>query len=173
MPSNKQLAANRQNAALSTGPVTEAGKAVVAKNAVRHGLLSETVLLKGEDSDALAALRERLMEDLCPKDELESVLIDRIVAAVWRLRRLHSVEVGIFREEMDSPFGGGTAGMAFIRDGNGANAFSKLSRYEAGIERSLYRAFHEVQRLQAARAGQPVPVAVVVDVVGARDELEG
>ena len=47
-----------------------------------------------------------------------------------------------------------------------ADAFSKLSRYGAGIERSLYRALHELQRLQATRAGQPVlaPAAVDVDV---------
>ncbi len=40
-----------------------------------------------------------------------------------------------------------TLGRTFIRDANEANAFSKLSRYEATIERSLYRALHELQRL--------------------------
>src|SRR6516164_9754675 len=34
----KMLAANRANAARSTGPRTRAGKAVVARNALRHGL---------------------------------------------------------------------------------------------------------------------------------------
>ena len=33
----------------------------------------------------------------------------------------------------------------------GANAFTNLSRYEASIDRSLYRALHELLRLQAAR----------------------
>ena len=45
-----------------------------------------------------------------------------------------------------------TLGRTFIRDANDANAFSKLSRYETNLERSLYKALHELQRLQAARS---------------------
>lgn len=62
-----------------------------------------------------------------------------------------------------------TLGRTFIRDANGANAFSKLSRYEVSIERSLYRALHELQRLQAARRAEgkvSPPVAVDVEVSG-------
>jgi hypothetical protein len=68
-----------------------------------------------------------------------------------------------------------TLGRTFIRDANKANAFSKLSRYETTIERSLFKALHELQRLQAARgAGGNVspPVTVDVDVSGiSREEL--
>ena len=62
-----------------------------------------------------------------------------------------------------------TLGGTFIRDAEGANAFSKLSRYETMIERSLYKALHELQRLQAARRADgdaPPPVAIDVDVSG-------
>ena len=62
-----------------------------------------------------------------------------------------------------------TLGRTFIRDAEGANAFSKLSRYETAIERSLYRALHELQRLQAARrarGGVAPPAVVDVDVSG-------
>ena len=62
-----------------------------------------------------------------------------------------------------------TLGQTFIRDANEANDFSKLSRYEAGIEWSLYKALRELQRLQAARGAEgnvPPPVAVDVDVSG-------
>ena len=39
-------------------------------------------------------------------------------------------------------------------------------RYEVTLERSLYKALHELQRLQAARDGQavPLPEAVEVDI---------
>ena len=60
-----------------------------------------------------------------------------------------------------------TLGQTFVRDANKANAFSKLSRYETTIERSLYKALHELQRLQAARGvGGNVspPLAIDVDV---------
>ena len=66
-----------------------------------------------------------------------------------------------------------TLGQTFIRDASKANAFSKLSRYETTIERSLFKALHELQRLQAARgAGGNVapPVAVDVDVSGVSRE---
>ena len=44
-----------------------------------------------------------------------------------------------------------TLGRTFARDAENANAFSKLSRYETTIERGVYKALHELQRLQAAR----------------------
>jgi len=39
-----------------------------------------------------------------------------------------------------------------------------LSRYEVTLERSLYKALHELQRLQAARHGKAVPPPRAVDV---------
>jgi len=44
------------------------------------------------------------------------------------------------------------------------NMLDTLSRYEAHLERSLYKALHEIERLQATRAGQPVPPPLAVDV---------
>jgi hypothetical protein len=40
----------------------------------------------------------------------------------------------------------------------------KVSRYEAHLSRQLYQALHELQRLQAARAGQVVPPPAALDV---------
>ncbi|MBI2842382.1 MAG: hypothetical protein HYX78_03180 [Armatimonadetes bacterium] len=167
MATTKQIAANRKNAALSTGPVTKSGKATVASNAVRHGLLSREAILKGEDEASLSDFSARMWTELQPSGEVETLLVDRIIASAWRLKRLIRVEVGLFHREMDDMFGErGDVGLAFIRDGNGADAFSKLSRYESAIERSMYRALHELQRLQAERAGQNVPLPVVVEVCG-------
>ena len=45
-----------------------------------------------------------------------------------------------------------------------ADALSKLSRYETTLERSMFRALHELQRLQAARSGQSVAPPAVLDV---------
>lgn len=62
--------------------------------------------------------------------------------------------------EEDSP----TIGLTFIRGSSGADVFSKFQRYEATIERSYYRALHELQRLQQARLGAYVPPPLAVDV---------
>lgn len=42
----------------------------------------------------------------------------------------------------------------------------KFRRYEAHIDRTLYKALHELQRLQAVRHGHkfPVPLAIDIDV---------
>jgi hypothetical protein len=62
-----------------------------------------------------------------------------------------------------------TLGRTFARDAERANAFTKLIRYEATIDRGIYRAINELRRLQAARraAGDVSPPAVIdVDVSG-------
>ena len=40
----------------------------------------------------------------------------------------------------------------------------KVNRYETSLERSLYKALHELERRQAARNGQAVPPPVTVDI---------
>jgi hypothetical protein len=172
MTSARKTEANRRNALKSTGPKTPEGKAAVRLNALRHGLLTQQILLPGEDEDVLRELDERLRAELQPVGELENLLVDRIIAAYWRLWRLGRVEAGIFIKQSYGNVGvpdTSALGLAYIRDGNSANAFSKLSRYETAIERGLYKALHELQRLQAARAATgsvPPPVAVDVDVSG-------
>src|SRR5215211_7001331 len=53
MTSDKKTEANRRNALKSTGPKTLEGKAAVRLKALRHGLLSQEMLLPGEDEEAL------------------------------------------------------------------------------------------------------------------------
>jgi hypothetical protein len=173
MTSDKKAEANRRNALKSTGPRTPEGKAAIRLNALRHGLRSEEILLPGEDEEALRELDQYLRAELQPVGELENLLIDRVVAAYWRLRRVGRVEAGIFTwSKLDSETA--ELGLTFIRDANGANAFSKLSRYEAGIERSLYKALHELQRLQVARhtkSSVTPPAAIDVHVTGVSGEV--
>jgi hypothetical protein len=172
MTSARKAEANRQNALKSTGPKTPEGKAAVRHNSLRHGLLSEDIVLPGEDEEALRELAERLSAELQPVGELETILVGRVTSLLWRLRRLERVEAGMFVRGSHGVVGDldtSTLGLAFIRDGNGANAFSKLSRYETTMERGLYKALHELQRLQTNRgaAGSiPPPLAVDVDISG-------
>jgi hypothetical protein len=55
-------------------------------------------------------------------------------------------------------------GEAFVQDSKEANALPKLSRYEKSIEQSFYKALHELERLQGARAGKEIPVPLMIDV---------
>jgi len=57
-----------------------------------------------------------------------------------------------------------SVGEAFIRDVEGPNAMAKVRRYQAALENSFYRAYHELQRVQAARRGSPVILPEAVDI---------
>ena len=98
MTSDKQTRANRRNALMSTGPKTPQGKAA-RQNALSHGLLSAEMLVPGEDEAALKELSESLRDELRPVGDLEGLLVERVIAAAWRLRRLGRVEAGIFAWE--------------------------------------------------------------------------
>lgn len=96
--SMKQIEANRRNAQLSTGPRTPRGKAVAKMNAVKHGILSTQVLVRGrhakENRRELVALHERFVADLQPVGPVEEMLVDQVVTAHWRLRRALTAEAG-------------------------------------------------------------------------------
>ena len=83
--SAKQIAANRQNAEKSTGPRTPQGRAASSMNALKHGILSRQVLVRGrnlqESEEDLKALHQRFWEDLQPVGPLEELLVDQIVTA--------------------------------------------------------------------------------------------
>ena len=96
MTSEKKKEANRRNALKSTGPRTPEGKDAVRRNALKHGLLSQEVLLPGEDADVLRELNEGLKAELQPVGVLENRLVDQIIAASWKSWRAARVETGIF-----------------------------------------------------------------------------
>ena len=59
---------------------------------------------------------------------------------------------------------GETLAIAFTQATSKTDPLTKLSRYEVTIERSLYRALHDLQRLQAARHGRALDAPRVIDV---------
>jgi hypothetical protein len=90
--SDRRTLANRSNASKSTGPQTIEGRAVASRNALRHGLRSNQLLLDGEDPEELVALQADLLEALAPVGAIELSLAERIVVAIWRQRRLARAE---------------------------------------------------------------------------------
>ena len=96
--SAKQIAANQRNAQKSTGPRTPQGRAASRMNALKHGILSKQVLVRGlildECESELEALHGRFWDELQPAGPLEEMLVDQIVTAHWRLRRALTAESG-------------------------------------------------------------------------------
>ena len=97
--SPRKRAANRANAARSTGPRTVTGKARVSMNAVRHGLAAQAALLPGEDPEELAALARAYEADLRPRGAMERDLVARIVGINWRLRRVARAEEAMWARQ--------------------------------------------------------------------------
>jgi hypothetical protein len=100
MTSERQKAANRANARHSTGPKTSEGKAAVRLNALRHGLLTRDVVLPGEDANAFEELFNQVRANLSPVGPIEEFLVDRVVNAMWRLRRLERAETALFHSRI-------------------------------------------------------------------------
>ena len=96
MSTLKQINANRLNSEMSTGPNTKVGKAIVSRNAIKHGLLATNVLLPCEEGKDFEELGRNLRSELQPKGELEIILVHRIVSLIWRLRRVEQIETAIF-----------------------------------------------------------------------------
>jgi hypothetical protein len=98
--SERQRAANRANALHSTGPKTLDGKTAVRFNAVRHGLLARDVVLPEEDAGAFEDLWNQVRANLSPVGPIEEFLVDRVINAMWRLRRLGSAETALFHSRV-------------------------------------------------------------------------
>ena len=97
MTSFRQIEANRCNAQLSTGPVTEEGKRRSRQNAVRHGLTAETVIDALEGAEDYAAFEMAVTADYDAQSAVERELALRLASLLWRLRRATAIESGLFK----------------------------------------------------------------------------
>jgi hypothetical protein len=90
-----QLEANRQNAKLSTGPTSEAGKLKVSTNAVKTGLTGRTVLLPFDDAPAYEALLLSYQKEFSAVGPVETGLVQSLVDTCWRLERIPGLEYAL------------------------------------------------------------------------------
>ena len=155
--SEKQLESNRENAKLG-GVKTEEGKAISRYNAI-----NETVLVE---------IGKKLRSELQPQSELELVLVDRITANVWRLKRVMQIEREMIEADKNDTYNSKKSiGKGFTSYNTvHYDTYGKLIRYETSIERGIYKALHELQRLQADRNGEKVPLPVAIDLDISKEE---
>ena len=154
------------------GPRTVRGKTTSSKNARTHGLTSKDAVLPGESAKEFQALRTQLGETLQPLGALEEELVERVLMCMWRLRRAYRVETSIYADklqELEDPL---RLSLALVAKDSklghiyemAMTAIDKVTRHEATYERSMYKALHELERLQKARAGEYVPAPAVADL---------
>ena len=90
--SKAQIKANRKNAKRSTGPKTIQGKLKVSQNAITHGIFATSTLLPHENAQDFAALSQHILEAFPPIDAHAEYLVEEIVLAIWRQKRLRLAE---------------------------------------------------------------------------------
>jgi len=181
--SPKQLAANRANAAQSTGPRTPEGKARSARNSVKHGFTASTfAVVRLEDLQEIAHLKAGLIAAYQPANSQELFALERMAVAQQTIRRAARLEAGLFTtclnetlDTNDRPFtpmsielaGDGDIeitraqnrnyclAQGFHRLSQQSNSWSLCMRYKVLAERQYRRALEDFDRLKALRPNLP------------------
>ena len=170
MATNKQIEANRRNAAKSTGPKTEEGKQTSKANAWKHGLAAKNMLyspMRHEDHNAFLEMRNDLMKSWQPAGLKEEQLVDMIASAYNRMQRLERIESGYMDRALatmqrrfglpDTPteaddFGCGVA----MGDEKNQLTFETLDRYRKNAWLDYERAVRRLEAMQKARREQAI-----------------
>ena len=179
--SPKRLAANRANAAHSTGPRTPQGKARAAQNSRNHHFFPDRfAVVRLEEAGALAKLRADLIATYQPVNSQELFAIERMALAQQSILRAATIESGLLTcclNEAIDPDGhpvfllqpdltqdiAVTAAQnrahllaeGFLRQSRASNAIQQMFRYLTTSERQYRRALEEFERLKKLRAELP------------------
>jgi hypothetical protein len=86
--SQKKIEANRQNAQLSTGPKSAEGKMTSSRNAAKHGLLINDVVITArdgkEDQTEFDTLLAELRDYYRPSAIVEDLLVRELAVSYWK-----------------------------------------------------------------------------------------
>jgi hypothetical protein len=122
-----------------TGPRTEAGKAISARNSTKHGLFAQRdFILEGEDEE-YAQTFTGLMAELAPGSILEQTFATEIMGANWRLRRCGMLEFDLARAA--DP----------MSDAETEKQQQSIDRARAQSHNILRRSLAELRKLQTER----------------------
>lgn len=156
---DKKLEANRRNARKSRGPKTEEGKRNSSKNAIRHGILANSILVEGESRERFVVFLNALVEEYAPQNVREQLLVEKIAVAQWRLRRIWSVQSAGINDEIrklpdslkdaDPPLRVLAAMRAMSENSRGG--IDPLTYYEHRFDILQHRAAASLERLQRSR----------------------
>ena len=139
-----------------------------ATNAARHGILANTPVVPGMETEAdWQRHRDGILASLAPQDHLQAVLAERIALQLWRLARVARYEADVTTREReyaqrDAPtsYDPGASRPQKVRHTllrlalPQETELEKIQRYEAHLSRELYRALKEYKSLQAL----PTPI---------------
>lgn len=152
--SEAQLAANRANALLSHGPVTDEGKAVSSRNHTSHGLTASPSgsykVLPDEDQSAYDASLAGYQTEWQPVTVTEHELVKRLSTHAWIRDRATRLQDRILVE---------TAGGDM--DTATRKKFDLFARYHTLHARAFSKTFSEIMRLRTFQSRQDKDAAIL------------
>src|ERR1700733_3056746 len=162
MATEQQIAANRLNAELSSGPKSPEGRKRSSTNAMRHGLTGQVTTMTDEDRTAHEKFSKALIQDLAPKGAMETQFAQRIATDSWRLNRISAVEDNLFalglhehggklhleNEQIDAAL---TTARVFTME---SKQLQLLTLYEQRLNRAIQKNLAMLQQLQATRKAE-------------------
>lgn len=142
------------------------GKSRSRMNGLKHGLRSELpVATSIEREEDWQAHRGAVIEALAPCGALEALLAERVALCSWRLGRVSLCEVADLEP---SPF---DLDLGRPKTVPHPSTVDLVTKYERHLSGEMYRALHELERVQARRGGELVPAPAALDVdVAVRSE---
>lgn len=166
MSSQRKINSARSNGAKSRGPKTEAGRRKSAMNALTHGLYAaSSIVLQQESPEQYQALLHAYIHQFQPDGPAELHLIEEMVAAKWRQRRLWAIETDLVEDEIivqkkkldsDGESYSEITPLSFAyRALSTSSTLPSLTRHESRLERSYFRALKTLLELQRLRKQAP------------------
>ena len=144
MSSPAQIAANRGNSKLSTGPRTPAGKAVSSMNNFKLGLACRTfAVLEIEDQDEFNQYTEDLIVEYGVETKMEYTLVLKLAQHHWLSQRAFFAEQTCFGD------------YAIPETEAQERRLALMLRYQAHHDRAFHKTRNELEKLIAARRKQP------------------
>ncbi len=147
-----QLAANRANATLSTGPSSAAGKQIVSQNAVKHGLCGTAhAALPGEEAE-FAIHCEGFRKAYSPVGVPEEQLVRNLAENYWRLQRAHAMETALFVRIAHEAAGELAPAAAHAEAWvDPAKGLQRIALYAARIQRAIEKNTAQLKAMQIER----------------------
>ena len=140
MSSPAQITANQQNASLSTGPSTEEGKHIAARNNFRHGLTSNQLIIEGESEEEFEALRAGFVEEYRPATTTENALVHGLAQHYWLTRRAIAHQSASFKNSPEPD----------------AKKLALFLRYQSTHDRAFHKCLSELRNLRADKRKEQI-----------------
>ncbi len=152
MSSNRRIQSSRANGAKSRGPVTPEGKRKSAANSVRHGLLTNLVVLDDEKPGTFSDILTALTAEFVLQTEAERLMVENMAVARWRQMRIWAIERATLQSEIekhdDTVVPPATrAALAFRALADQSRTLDLLNRYESRFDRQFARSFNLLMKL--------------------------